>query len=90
MKKTKSTTAWGNSVNLNLGGGLYSETPLRLYKDNEFPKDYWDKRGDWGASLGSSGDHGHIAFVSLSKKEVELWTEGVKAFRIIIRGIVGK
>ena len=74
---------WGNGVNLN---GLWWKTPRKFYWDKEF-NSWWDEvglSGDFNIlilglnSPSKYNEFGIITFASKSKKEVEIWTLGVR------------
>lgn len=91
-KNSKKKILWSNRLNLS---GLYSDEPIKCFrtvcKFDRKKITYWEKAGNYEttfAELGEIDSHNgrSIKFTSQNKKEVEMWTKGVKAaFRAMQR-----
>ncbi|HEC61948.1 MAG TPA: hypothetical protein ENI27_06795 [bacterium] len=78
-------TLWTNIVNLS---GLYSPEPIKLTAQKGWDKrlHHWDKTRDVDFKQMGLFERGAvIQFTSKSKKEVELWTMGVKAVMDLLK-----
>jgi len=77
---------WGNLVNLS---GLYSDRPVRLKWDPEFGN-WWSADGNMAfCKLGEHRERHVVMFASKSRRDVALWTKGVKAMAHRIGCLVG-
>ncbi len=73
---------YGNAVNL---AGLYSAVPLKCTYRKDL-KVWFDKEGNFDVEkLGLVRQLGCITFASVRRKDVELWTSGVREAMLILR-----
>jgi hypothetical protein len=88
-RQDKADKLWGTCVNLS---GLYSEKPIRVFKEESLDS-FYDRAGDFsvpGPGLRAERDGGVIYFASENKEDVEEFIAGVKLMQHTLTDLAEK